>query len=87
MPRGCAVDGILDTAHTPAMLQRVIDHQRQPKQLLSLPFRLVGVASVAYLCLAGTYGEDARIALYVGLFMVAAIMLIDAAWWATHRSA
>jgi hypothetical protein len=37
--------------------------------------------------LDGTYGADARIALYVGLFMVAAIMLIDAAWWATHRSA
>jgi hypothetical protein len=72
-------------AHTPSMLRRYVDYQREPKQLLTLPLRVVGVAAVAYLLLTGTYGEDAHIALYIGLAMVAAVMLIDAAWWVAHR--
>jgi hypothetical protein len=74
-----------DGAHTRSMLRQYVDYQRQPKQLLTLPFRLVGVAAVAYLLLTGTYGEDAHIALYVGLSMVVAVVLIDAAWWVAHR--
>jgi len=33
-------------AHTPAVLRRLLDHQRQPRQLLMLPFRLVALAAL-----------------------------------------
>jgi hypothetical protein len=61
-----------DGAHTPSMLQRVIDHQRQPKQLLKLPFGVVTIAAAAY---AG---------ILIGMMMII-LIVIDAAWWVTHR--
>ena len=67
------------------MLQRFLDYQRQPRQLLTLPGRLVGFSAAAYIFLIATTGEGARIALYVMLAMLAFVSLIEVAWWATHR--
>jgi len=49
--------------HTPAMLQRFIDYQRQPRQLLTLPARLVAFSAAAYILLTVTTGEREHIAL------------------------
>jgi hypothetical protein len=75
-----------DTAHTPAVLQRVIDHQREPRQLLTLPFRFVGIAAVAYVFFSGASDRDLRAAALLVVVMLATTMLIEAAWWVTHRN-
>ena len=71
--------------HTPAMLQRFIDYQRQPRQLLTLPARLVAFSAAAYILLTVTTGEREHIALYVMLAMLATVSLIEVTWWVTHR--
>ena len=67
------------------MLQRFIDYQRQPRQLLTLPARLVAFSAAAYIFLTVTTGEHAHIALYVMLAMLAIVSVIEVAWWVTHR--
>jgi hypothetical protein len=74
-----------DGAHTPSMLQRVIDHQRQPKQLLKLPFGVVTIAAAAYVFMNGGTGQDSRDAgILIGVMMII-LIVIDVAWWVTHR--
>ena len=67
------------------MLQRVIDHQRQPKQLLRLPFGVVTIAAAAYVFWNGGTGRESRDAVILILVMMIILTVIDAAWWVTHR--
>jgi hypothetical protein len=69
------------------MLQRVIDHRRQPKQLLTLPFRIVGFAAAMYVLLGRSAwdSEQTHVAILIMLGGLVAIFLIDIAWWATRQ--
>jgi hypothetical protein len=69
------------------MLQRVIDHQRQPKQLLTLPFRIVGFAAAMYVLLGRSAwdSEQTHVAILIMLGGLVAIFLIDIAWWAARQ--
>jgi NhaP-type Na+/H+ or K+/H+ antiporter len=68
------------------MLQRVFDHQRQPKELLKLPFGVVTIAAAAYVFLNGGTGQDTRDAVILIVVMTIILTVIDAAWWVTHRN-
>ena len=74
-------------AHTPDMLDRYVAYLRQPKQLVSLPFRIVGLAAAMYVLLGRSAwdSEQTHVAILIMLGGLAAIFLIDIAWWAARQ--
>jgi hypothetical protein len=83
----CDVDHPTSWAHTPAMLRRFIAHQRQPQQLVSLPFRIVGFAAAMYVLLGRSAwdSEQTQVAILIVLFGLGAVFLIDIAWWVSRQ--
>jgi|tagenome__1003787_1003787.scaffolds.fasta_scaffold20804211_1 hypothetical protein len=69
------------------MLRRYIAHQRQPKQLVSLPFRILGLAAALYVLLGRSAwdSEQTHVALLIMFAGLAAVFLIDVAWWAAGQ--
>jgi hypothetical protein len=69
------------------MLHRYIAHQRQPEQLMSVPFRIVGFAAAMYVLLGRSAwdSEQTHVAILIMLVGLAAVFLIDSAWWAARQ--
>ena len=69
------------------MIRRYLDYLRQPKQLVALPFRVVGMAAALYLLFGGSpwYGERTRDVTLVMIGAILATLVIDVAWWAVCR--
>ena len=82
---GDHIDGYRGWTHNLAMLRRYVDHLRQPKQLLALPFRLVGMAAAGYVLVSGRTRHATNVAFVLIFSMLAITLAIDVAWWATHR--
>ena len=69
------------------MLSRYIAYLRQPKQLVSMPFRVVALATGIYLLISrpGWDSEQEHVAAIIIFAMVAATFVIDIAWWAARQ--
>jgi hypothetical protein len=69
------------------MLRRFLDYQREPKQLVGLPFRILGMAAALYLLFGGSpwYSERTHVAALVMVAGLVATMVIDVAWWGVQQ--